>query len=1296
MLFKSLNMVLQTLFFSISLGLFLTHSASAAQCNDGIDNDADGLIDWQFDLGCTEANDDSEGGLLTGTIENGWTVIEPAADTTIYYVSDSDGNDSNTGLSPSTSLKSFAAALAKTNDNTADWILLKRGDTFTENVAVRYGRSATEPFVISSYGDSTQRPLMNTGTQHAIQPTNTFQFFSIIGLDFYAHTRNPDSIDFINHEGADAIDLYRQAGLPGNDILIENCAFRYYADSTVSGAARPVNIHIRRNIFEHNYSPGGSHSQGLGAGVIDNLVFEGNIMDHNGWLLQSNGSAAVGQATIFNHNTYFLGMRNMLYRGNALMRGSSLGSKFTSGELDDVANYVIDNNLYLDNEVGISMGFNFEDYAPHRFANVEITNNVLLNFGNSQPTGRTLGWGMWLDGLNGGEIRNNHFLHNESEAVNNTFALYLDGPSRDVSVLDNIIHGINGSGSNHNLFNLGLNSEKLNIDVQRNRIDASEFGSLLARGSDANTSNFTFADNNYYTSRSAAEWFELGGADLGFSNWIGQTGETGATNTQTGFCEPTRNIESYQARLGYPASIDSFIAEIKQQGKFHWRNEYDVSTVNAWIRSGYDDCTNLDLDEDGRFGTADNCPAVANALQADKDQDGRGDVCDLDQDGDGFKNDVDNCPVDFNDQNDEDDDGIGDRCDPDWIGNAPIGNLSDEFDDAASINNWSRIYQQEGWGADQLEDWSVDADSSGEMRMMPYSSSWFDNLRGVLTFKEITGDFIATAHIRVNSRHNPADPNETPNRRFSLAGIMVRDATGFTHGAPDDTFPNPAVEPASGAFDPDNSGNSDWRPNSENYIFLSYGSAGSPGQRAYEVKSTVDSDSNLYYSNRGIPGAGAEEVWLQFIRVGQTVVVMRRHPGGDWVIENRYIRPDFGDTLQIGITTYTDWDRVNRYNNEAGSFFHNYSVIDFDSPNPDLIARVDYLRFQRPDDALSEELLAALAVDEPNRQVSTGIAPLALLAGTAAVPYLGDNANGDNAAPIVNAGDDQTVEEASAVQLSGIATDSDGSITSYAWVQISGASVTLNNADTADASFTAPDVESDETLTFQLTATDDDGAISTDSITIIVEATESIPVFQLETDIWRMISLPADPGANNTVTHLFGDYLPILDYGTSWSVFTYEPGGDYVNVGETGELTPGTGYWIIQLTGEAVEIEMPPGSSPVTTVSSTACNNPNGCFEIPIASSDTVLWNMIGNPTAQAMDFDGLRVRTNDGSCANGCTLNEAQAANYLHNQLFSYPGTGSYEVIEPGENLPAWDGAWSPALPGSNGLEPGILVPIP
>lgn len=90
-----------------------------------------------------------------------------------------------------------------------------------------------------------------------------------------------------------------------------------------------------------------------------------------------------------------------------------------------------------------------------------------------------------------------------------------------------------------------------------------------------------------------------------------------------------------------------------------------------------------------------------------------------------------------------------------------------------------------------------------------------------------------------------------------------------------------------------------------------------------------------------------------------------------------------------------------------------------------------------------------------------------------------------NAAPLADAGTDQTVDPGTSVNLNGSASsDSDGSIASYAWVQTSGTAVTLTGADTATPSFTAP--TSGATLVFALTVTDNEGASATDSVTVTV------------------------------------------------------------------------------------------------------------------------------------------------------------------------------------------------------------------
>lgn len=70
-----------------------------------------------------------------------------------------------------------------------------------------------------------------------------------------------------------------------------------------------------------------------------------------------------------------------------------------------------------------------------------------------------------------------------------------------------------------------------------------------------------------------------------------------------------------------------------------------------------------DTDGDGVVDEKDNCPSVANELQEDANNNGRGDACD-DHDRDGRMTSRDNCPDTPNrDQRDTDGDGVGDACD---------------------------------------------------------------------------------------------------------------------------------------------------------------------------------------------------------------------------------------------------------------------------------------------------------------------------------------------------------------------------------------------------------------------------------------------------------------------------------------------------------------------------------------------------------------------------------------------------------------------------------------------------------
>jgi len=232
--------------------------------------------------------------------------------------------------------------------------------------------------------------------------------------------------------------------------------------------------------------------------------------------------------------------------------------------------------------------------------------------------------------------------------------------------------------------------------------------------------------------------------------------------------------------------------------------------------------------------------------------------------------------------------------------------LSDEFDDASTLSRWQRVYVVEGWGANQLETQNINGTRAGRMVMMPFTSTWFNDYRGELTFKEVQGDFIVTADVEATSRSGSGPPSSA----FSLAGLMVRAPRQIT----------PAT----------------WRPGGENYIFLSLGAADHPPSFQFEVKTTVNSVSTLSIDNNGVSRAV-----IQIARVGPYVITLK-NVAGSWSVHRRYYRPDFPPIMQVGMTTYTDYPTCSTF----APFVHNSTVIH--SGHPDVIASYDYVRFQRP------------------------------------------------------------------------------------------------------------------------------------------------------------------------------------------------------------------------------------------------------------------------------------------------------------------------------------------------------------
>ena len=71
--------------------------ARPTECSDGIDNDGDGLVDWQRDLGCYGPADGSEAALVRSQ-EDGFTTFDVGSDSVVVYVSYLDAARAQTRL----------------------------------------------------------------------------------------------------------------------------------------------------------------------------------------------------------------------------------------------------------------------------------------------------------------------------------------------------------------------------------------------------------------------------------------------------------------------------------------------------------------------------------------------------------------------------------------------------------------------------------------------------------------------------------------------------------------------------------------------------------------------------------------------------------------------------------------------------------------------------------------------------------------------------------------------------------------------------------------------------------------------------------------------------------------------------------------------------------------------------------------------------------------------------------------------------------------------------------------------
>ncbi|WP_299618029.1 Ig-like domain-containing protein [uncultured Tenacibaculum sp.] len=544
--------------------------------------------------------------LFSQTIDsNGWTKLNPENASKIIYVSSEEGDDDSAEVYvhtdgvvgadpflPSASIKAFKtvkAALTNVTNGEAAWILLKRGNTFTETLEPKSGASATAPFVYATYGTSKELPLILLDGKIGFRSLGELNHFYVIGIDFYAKKSDPNDIEFTSFKGnIPGFFIYAASAGTVNDVLVEGCAFRFTEGCNISSKelGGVTNIRLRRNLFFDSYAAD-SHSSGIFTNQVNDITLEENIFDHNGWYQKSlagNNDQNGGQATIFNHNLYFSSVKNTVFDGNSFYRPSSIGTKFTANKGEGSSTDItITNNFYYDCEIGISLGGNVRTGA-YRFKNLLVNDNVFNSLGESKQTNRTLGWAIEIDDWENGIFKDNFIVHqNVNEASHFGVGMYLRGENKDVQIENNTLYNLKSTNYIY-LDRSEFTNSTLSDNIVHNTHDRSKHVFVNRTF----TSEDLVFSGNTYSGQSTIPSLYIERDLQSIADWKDKTSEEVTNTTLPNYVDPDRSFERYITEVLGLDSLEAFYKNLRKLNMHNWKNEYTAIEINRWIKEGFE------------------------------------------------------------------------------------------------------------------------------------------------------------------------------------------------------------------------------------------------------------------------------------------------------------------------------------------------------------------------------------------------------------------------------------------------------------------------------------------------------------------------------------------------------------------------------------------------------------------------------------------------------------------------------------------------------------------------------------
>jgi hypothetical protein len=449
-------------------------------------------------------------------------------------------------------VRTIGRAKAIVRDGYPDWLLLRRGDTFTSGFGSweRSGRSASEPCVIWSYGTGA-RPVVAPSSGSAWSIVNDARHhIYVMGIDFVG-----------NRDGSTG--LWVAAADGTSDLLFEDLRIRGWS---MGMAPQGVNdLRIRRCSLYENGNPNG-HGQGIFVNLCDGVLVEECVFDMNGWV---QGSFA---ATIFDHNLYFSDENeNCVLRGNIIARASSHGAHFRSGG-------TVEGNLFLHNPINLQFGYaqGSTNGKPNGVTG-EVRGNVTL--GGGDIDGQERGASLILQNVASATVEDNVFAHGTGGfpttlSVNAEFGIGV----HDVTLDGNVWYRWGGATN--------LNGTNVTgMTIQNNDFQEPSGGELWYHSSSGlSGSAIASSGNRFYSTTTNPYRIPSRTTFSGWQSWIG---DSTSTQTLVDYPDPDLTIADYDASIGGTGSLASFLAEARKQCRDDWRTDYTAAAAVEYFRTAF-------------------------------------------------------------------------------------------------------------------------------------------------------------------------------------------------------------------------------------------------------------------------------------------------------------------------------------------------------------------------------------------------------------------------------------------------------------------------------------------------------------------------------------------------------------------------------------------------------------------------------------------------------------------------------------------------------------------------------------